>query len=341
MVRKLSPLADEPTRRAAVDSALARLTGLGPLQPHVDDPRVKEVMVVSGRHVWIEDDSGIRATEPLAPGQFDVIVERLLRRTGRRLDFMSPTVEARLPSGARVCAVIPPIAVDGGILCIRRFTENVLPLAAFCTPQVAEIVEQLIASRLNIVVAGPTSSGKTSLVATMASMLPPDERIVTIEDTAELRVQLPHVVRLESRPPNAENRGGVALDHLVRTAMRLRPDRIIVGEVRGAEVVDMLSALSTGHDGSWTTVHSNDPHHTVSRLETLTMRTLTNCDAVSARRMVRDAIQVVIQLRKAPSGERRISDIVRLGDDGDTKLVVDGAACGNDIVKCRKAPGDV
>lgn len=324
IARKLSPLADDTTRHRAVTEALAHITGLGPLQRHVDDPRIKEVMVVSGRHVWVEDESGIRATEPLAPGQFDVIVERLLRRSGRRLDFMSPTVETRLPSGARVCAVIPPIAVDGGMLCIRRFSDSVLPLAAFCELETGQVIEQLVRERFNIVVSGPTSSGKTSLLASMASLLAPEERVVTIEDTAELRLHLPHVVRLEGRPPNVENRGEVGIDHLVRTAMRLRPDRIIVGEVRGAEVVDMLAALSTGHDGSWTTVHSNNPRHTLARLEALTMRTLANCTVESAKRMVRDAIHAVIHLTKSPSGERRVSDIVLLADQGDIALVAGG-----------------
>ncbi len=325
MARKLSPLTDELTRRRAVTETLASLTGLGPLQQHVDNPRVREVMVVSGRHVWVEDEQGIRATEPLAPGQFDVIVERLLRRSGRRIDYMSPTVETRLPSGARVCAVIPPVAVDGGILCIRRFTENVLPIAAFCDADVARVLQMLVDQRRNIVVSGPTSSGKTSLLASLANLLPPGERIVTIEDTAELRISLPHVVRLESRPANSENRGAVTLDHLVRTAMRLRPDRIIVGEVRGSEVVDMLSALSTGHDGSWTTVHSNNPLHTLARLETLTMRSLPNCDSTSARRMVRDAIHAIVHLDKGADGKRRIVDILEITDGNERALVSSGS----------------
>lgn len=327
LLRKMSPLIDEHTRRDVVHETLASLTGLGPLQQYVDDPTVREVMVVSGRHVWVEDASGIRATEPLAAGQFDVIVERLLRKSGRRIDYMSPTVETRLPSGARVCAVIPPVAVDGGILCIRRFTDDVLPLAAFCPPTVVNVLDSLVQSRRNIVVSGPTSSGKTSLLASMATLLAPHERIVTIEDTAELRIPLPHVVRLESRQANSENMGAVALDHLVRTAMRLRPDRIIVGEVRGNEVVDMLSALGTGHDGSWTTVHSNNPRHTLARLESLTMRSLPNCDASSARRMVRDAIDAVVHLDKSTNGERRIVDIVALSDQGDVTLVADGSVC--------------
>jgi pilus assembly protein CpaF len=209
-------------------------------------------------------------------------------------------------------------------LCIRRFTENVLPLAAFCNADVVRVLRSLIDERLNIVVSGPTSSGKTSLLASLATLLPPSERIVTIEDTAELRITLPHVVRLESRPANSENHGAVTLDHLVRTAMRLRPDRIIVGEVRGNEVVDMLSALSTGHDGSWTTVHSNNPQHTLTRLETLTMRSLPNFDPSAARRMVREAIHAIVHLDKGANGERRVVDVVRVLEHGERVLVSAG-----------------
>ncbi len=311
-LRRISPLSTAESRRQVINEVLADLTGLGALQRYVDDPTINEVMVVSGRHVWVEDADGIRATEPLAPGQFDVIVERLLRRVGRRIDHLSPTVETRLPSGARVCAVISPIAIDGGILCVRRFSDNVLPLRAFCQQDIAPILQHIVNARFNVVISGPTSSGKTSLMASLGALINPRDRVITIEDTAELRIQQPHVVRLEARPENSERNGAIDLTHLVRTALRLRPDRLIVGEVRGNEVVDMLTALSTGHDGSWTSVHSNGVANTMIRLETMFLRAIPNIDVTAVRHLIHSAIDIVIHLGKTTDGSRRITDIVQI-----------------------------
>ena len=327
VMRRISPLSTAESRQQIINEVLADITGLGALQRYVDDPAIHEVMVVSGRHVWVEDADGIRATEPLAPGQFDVIVERLLRRAGRRIDHISPTVETRLPSGARVCAVIPPIAVDGGVLCVRRFSDEVLPIVAFCDDAIADVLQYIVDARLNVVVSGPTSSGKTSLMASLGTLIDPRDRVVTIEDTAELRIQQPHVVRLEARPENSEHVGAIGLDHLVRTALRLRPDRLIVGEVRGDEVVDMLTALSTGHDGSWTSVHSNGVTNTMMRLETMFLRAVPNIDIMAVRHLIYGAIDVVIHLGKTNKGSRHITDIVELSKNDDQhRLIVHNGA---------------
>lgn len=287
--------------------------GAGSLQKYLDDPDVLEVMVVSGTSVWVETRDGMTRRDALAPHEFGVIVERLLRSTGRRIDMASPSVESRLSDGSRLSVVIPPIAVDGGAMCIRKFSPTRLSLSDFCDDDVASVVTSLVAERKNIVVTGATSSGKTSMLMAMSSLVDSRDRIVTIEDTTELHFSLPHVVRLQSRPPSIEGVGAVSMEHLVRTALRLRPDRIIVGEVRGGEVVDMLMALSTGHRGSWTTCHANSASEVSTRIASLLTRAAPSWNAAAIDDLICGALDAVIHL--APPPLRRIESIRTLGGD--------------------------
>jgi len=270
------------------------------------DPDVLEVMVVAGREVWFETRSGIRRGGTLSDGEFAPLVERLLRRTGRRIDLASPTVEARLADGSRLCAVLPPVAVDGGVLCVRKFAATALRIADFADPAQEELLRSFVRDRRNIVVSGATSSGKTSLLGALGGHVSPDERVVVLEDTTELRFALPHVVRLQSRQPSAEGRGAVTMEHLVRTALRLRPDRLIVGEVRGSEVLDMLLALNTGHDGSWTTCHANSPHDARRRIIGMALRAGGGWTRRTVEELLDGALDVIVHL-SPPPGRRVVS----------------------------------
>ena len=272
--------------------------GLGSLQTLCDDSSISEVMVVAGRHVWVEQRGHVRRVGELMHGEFDVLVERLLRSSRRRVDIMSPIVEARLPDNSRLCAVLPPVSVDGGSLNIRRFSSTVRELDHFCTPREAVILQQAVRDRRNIVVSGATSSGKTSLLASLAKLIAEHERVVCIEDTAELPLHCEHLVRLEGRPANIEGHGHISLQTLVRTALRLRPDRIVVGEVRGAEVVDMLTALHTGHRGCWTTCHSTSLHDTPRRLATMALGAQRGWNADIATDMVHDSVDVIVHMQR-------------------------------------------
>ena len=264
------------------------------------DPEVLEVMVTGGSQVWFETRGGLHRGGRLAEGEFAVVVERLLRRTGRRVDLASPTVEARLADGSRLCAVLPPVAVDGGVLCIRKFAAARLRLGDFADDDQCETLRSLVRTRRNIVVSGATSSGKTSLLVALSSEVDPDERVVVLEDTTELDFDLPHQVRLQSRPPSAEGRGSVTMEHLVRTALRLRPDRLVVGEVRGAEVLDMLLALNTGHDGSWTTCHANSPVDARKRIIGMALRAGGGWNRATVEDLLAGAVDVFVHLSPPP-----------------------------------------
>lgn len=271
------------------------------------DPEVIEVMVTGGRQVWFETRTGIERGGRLGEGEFTPLVERLLRRTGRRVDLASPTVEARLADGSRLCAVLPPVAVDGGALCIRKFAASPMSLEDFADVDHRRILRSLVRERRNIVVTGATSSGKTSLLVALSTEVDPRERVVVLEDTTELDFGLPHVVRLQSRPPSAEGRGSVTMEHLVRTALRLRPDRMVVGEVRGAEVLDMLLALNTGHDGSWTTCHANSPVDARRRIIGMALRAGGGWTGGTIEELLDGAIDAFVHL--APPPRRRIVSI--------------------------------
>lgn len=273
----------------------------------IADPEVLEVMVTGGRRVWFETRGGLHRGGQLAEGEFVALVERLLRRTGRRLDLASPTVEARLADGSRLCAVLPPVAVDGGALCIRKFATTRLRLEDFADDHDRETLRSLVRMRRNIVVSGATSSGKTSLLVALSSEVDPAERIVVLEDTTELDFDLPHLVRLQSRPASAEGRGSVTLEDLVRTALRLRPDRLVVGEVRGSEVLDMLLAMNTGHDGSWTTCHANSPLDARRRIIGMALRAGGGWNRTTVEELLAGAIDVYVHL--SPPPRRRVVSI--------------------------------
>lgn len=284
--------------------------GYGELQRHLDDPEVIEVMVVGARAVWVETRTGMTRADDLEEGRFMVLAERLLRHTGRRADIASPVAEARLADGARLAVVLPPVAVDGGALSVRKFAPDPLPLEAFADSATARRLVTLVAERRNIVVSGATSSGKTSLLMALARHVAPHERVVTVEDTCELDLALPHVLRLQSRTANLEGAGAVDMAALVRVAMRLRPDRLVVGEVRGGEVVDMLLALSSGHSGSWTTCHANSADDVLLRLRGMVLRSHPQWDPQAADDLVTCAIDAVVHLDPPP--HRRVACITAL-----------------------------
>ena len=286
---------------------------LGPLQHYLDQEDVTEVMVVSGEHIYVETARGILRAGSLTPNELELCVERIARASGRRVDLMSPVLDARLHDGSRACVVIAPIAVDGTTIAIRKFSKRLFPLTAFGPSHCVAVVRSLIAQKLNVLVSGATSSGKTSLLSAVIHTLPANERIVCAEDTAELRMAHPHIVRLQTRPANTEGVGAVTLQHLVRASLRLRPDRLVVGEVRGAEAIDMLLAMSSGHRGCWATVHANSAPDAVQRLSSIVLRDTPQWTPDSVGLLVRSAVDVVVHVERTQQ-RRRIADIVDLRD---------------------------
>ena len=244
------------------------------------------------------------------------VIERIIGPLGLRVDRLRPTVDARLADGSRFHAVIPPVAIDGPCLAVRRFAARTLPLSSFAAPPVAELLEELVAQRANLVVSGATSSGKTTLLNALLASVPPGERILTIEDAAELRLATPHVVRLEARPPTVEGAGEVTVRDLVRAALRLRPDRLVVGEVRGAEALDMVLALNTGHDGSLTTCHGNGPAEVLKRIEAMVLMGAPSWPPATAEEHVRRSIDVVIHLARGHHGRRIVEHVMEVAEPG-------------------------
>jgi len=285
------------------------MTAYGPLQTHMESPEVKEIMVTSGRRVWVEGRSGIRAAGELTAEQVHTVIERITRFSGRRVDLSSPVVDVRLDDGSRACIVLPPVAVDGPTICIRRFTRSVLPLGAFTDDAGVRDLRRLVATRANVVVSGATSTGKTSLLASLVAVVPPRERIVMVEDTTELDPPNPHIVRLQTRPANTDGVGAVSARDLVRASMRLRPDRLVVGEVRGGEVVDMLVALTSGHDGCLSTVHARSAGDARERLVTLALRDNPQFDRSALAALVHQAVDAVVHLERGSDGSRRVAGI--------------------------------
>lgn len=316
---RLAPLVAGADRDRLVQAAVARLEGLGVLDALLRDATVDEVLVNPGGDIWVERDGTTTPTGRLDPGDLDVVIERILAPLGRRLDRVSPVVDARLADGSRVCAVIPPVAPDGSCLSVRRFRDRALALEAFCPPEVADVIDELLAARCNVVVSGPTSSGKTSLLNSVLGRIPPGERLVTIEDTAELLPHHDHVVRLEARPATPDGLPAVALADLVRTAMRLRPDRLVVGEVRGPEVVGLMQALNTGHDGSWSTCHANGPVDALHRLETLVIQAAPAWPLTAVRRHLARSIDAVVHVARTGHAARRVVEIAEVNDGDDDR----------------------
>jgi pilus assembly protein CpaF len=319
LVRREAPLLTDRRHAALVDEVLHEVAGLGPLQPLLADPAVTEIMVNGGRRVYVERAGRIEAAPVVLDAATTVrLVERIVGSLGLRLDRAAPVVDARLPDGSRLHAVIPPLAVDGPCVTIRRFAPSGPGLDGFgVDPGPAAYLRWAVATGSTVVVSGATSAGKTTLCNTLAAAVPPDERVVTVEETAELRLPLPHVVRLEARLPNAEGAGGVPVRDLVRAALRMRPDRLVVGEVRGPEAFDLLQACNTGHDGSLTTVHANGIDAVLDRLTGLVLLAGTGLDRVAVRCMVAEAFDLVVHVSRR-DGRRRVDAIGEFRRQGDT-----------------------
>jgi pilus assembly protein CpaF len=305
--------------------------GLGPLEPFVRDPEVTEIMVNNYDTVYVERGGRIYWTGArfFDGDQLRRTIEKVVARVGRRIDESSPYVDARLPDGSRVNAIIPPLAVDGPCLTIRKFsadpygTEDLVTFGTL-SGQAVMLLRACVSGRMNTLVSGGTGAGKTTTLNVLSSYLPEDERIITIEDAAELRLQQPHVVRLEARPSNIEGKGEVTIRDLVRNALRMRPDRIVVGEVRGGEALDMLQAMNTGHDGSISTIHANSPRDVLSRLETMVLMSGMDLTVRAVREQIAAAIDVIVHQARLKDGTRRVTHITEVvGMEGDVITLQD------------------
>lgn len=330
-VERLAPLGSDDERRRLTERAIARLGGLGILDEYLADPDVDEVIVNGGRDVWVERHGQLVAAGHLDADSVAVVLERVLSPTGRRLDRTHPIVDARLPSGARLCAVVAPVAVDGTCVTIRRHRRRRFELGAFAEPVVVELLADIIAADANVLVTGATSSGKTTLLAALAASADPADRIVVIEDTAELPIDAPHVVRLEARAATGDTVRAVSLDDLVVAAMRLRPDRLIVGEFRGTEVLAVVQALNTGHDGSLSTCHANSAVDGLRRVETLLMQAAPSWPLAAIRRQVSRSLDAIVHLGRMADGQRRVLEVAEVVET-DTDPAVRALAIDGDVV---------
>jgi pilus assembly protein CpaF len=305
--------------------------GLGPLEPFVRDPEVTEIMVNNWDTIYVERAGKLfwTGTKFHDEQQLRRTIDKIVGKVGRRVDESSPYVDARLPDGSRVNAVIPPLAIDGPALTIRKFAadpyqaDDLIEFGTMTSP-VAKFLEACVRGRINIMVAGGTGAGKTTTLNVISSFIPDDERILTIEDAAELKLQQPHVVRLESRPPNIEGKGQVSIRDLVRNSLRMRPDRIVIGEVRGAEALDMLQAMNTGHDGSISTIHCNSPRDALSRLETITMMAGMELSNKAIREQIASALQLIVYQQRLKDGTRRLTHVTEVaGMEGEVITLQD------------------
>jgi pilus assembly protein CpaF len=304
-------------RRMLVRDIQHEMLGFGPLELLMADPAVSDILVNAYDQIYVERKGRLELTDVTFTDDKHLlrIIDKIVSLVGRRIDESSPMVDARLPDGSRVNAVIPPIALDGPMMSIRRFAhiplrmENLVHDLHTLTPEMAQMLEGLSRAKVNMLISGGTGAGKTTLLNILSGYIPESERLVTIEDAAELQLQQPHVVRLETRPPNIEGKGEITARALVKNALRMRPDRIIIGEVRGAEAVDMLQAMNTGHEGSLTTIHANTPRDAVSRLENMIGMANLNLPHKAARQQIASAITVVIQALRLTDGQRKITSI--------------------------------
>jgi pilus assembly protein CpaF len=324
-------LLTELDRARLVSEIKNELLGLGPLEPLLNDDAVTDILVNGHNKVYVEKQGKLQMTDVTFQDDqhLMLIIDRIVSQVGRRVDEASPMVDARLPDGSRINAIIPPLALDGPALSIRRFGKRRYNIESLVekntvTPEAVNFLDAVVRARLNVLVCGGTGSGKTTMLNCLSAFVPADERIVTIEDSAELLLQQPHVVRLETRPSNLEGKGEVTARDLVKNCLRMRPDRIIVGEVRGAEVIDMLQAMSTGHDGSIATIHANSPRECLGRLEMMMLLAGFNIPQRAMRQQVSSAIHIIVHVSRLSDGTRKVMRISELsGMEGETIMMQD------------------
>lgn len=318
-------------KQRMVSELVQEALGFGPITPFLDDPEVSEVMVNGPHQVYIERHGRLELTEVTFRDNEHVmhVIEKIVAPLGRRIDESMPMVDARLPDGSRVNAIIPPLALNGPTITIRKFFRDPLSIDDLInfgsiTPEIAKFLDACVRARLNIIVSGGTGSGKTTLLNILSSFIPADERIVTIEDAAELQLRQIHVIRLESRPPNIEGKGAITIRDLVRNSLRMRPDRIVVGEVRGGEALDMLQAMNTGHDGSLTTGHANTPRDMLSRLETMVLMAGMELPVKAIREQIASAIDLIVHASRFKDGSRKVTHITEVqGMEGEVIVLQD------------------
>ncbi|MDD2695319.1 MAG: CpaF family protein [Anaerolineales bacterium] len=331
----------EPLRLKLHNDVYNEIFAYGPIQTYLDDAEISEIMVNGPKQVYIEREGKLLSTTSAFDDDAHLIrlIERIVLPMGRRIDADHPTVDARLPDGSRVNAVVPPVAIDGPILTIRKFSKDKLTVEQLIefgsmTTQLAEFLQACVVARLNVIVSGGTGSGKTTLLNVLSGFIPQEERIVTIEDAAELQLRQIHVVRMETKHPNLDGSSAVTVRDLVRNALRMRPDRIVVGEVRGGEALDMLQAMNTGHDGSLTTLHANAPRDALSRLETLTLMSGIPLPVRVVREQIASAVDLIVQQTRLRDGARKVTQVTEvLGMEGDTIVM-------SDIYKFEEKPSD-
>lgn len=327
LIGRHAPLLSAERRDEARRRVRARVEGLGRLEPLLADPTVSEVMINGPGPIWVERDGSVGATDlVLGRDEIDLMVERIVAPIGRRVDRRSPWVDGRLHDGSRVNVIVPPVALDGPYITIRRFVLHRLELSAFTTPAVAALILDAVDAGANIVVSGGTGAGKTTLLNAVGSCIDPGARIVTVEDAAELQLPHPHVVRLESRPATSEGVGEVVVRDLVRNALRMRPDRLVVGEVRGAEALDLVQALNTGHAGCLSTVHANGAFDALQRLLTLTLLAGSGLPADAVAAQIAAAVDLVVHVGRGAGGRRRIVEVGEVVAPGEIRALAVGDA---------------
>lgn len=316
---------NDAERKRLVSDVRDEMLGFGPLEPLLKDPTISDILVNTWRQVYVERRGRLELTDIAFHDDAHLmkVIEKIVSGVGRRIDESSPMVDARLPDGSRVNAIIPPSAIDGPLLSIRRFSatpltvENLIEYGTF-TGAMAQLLEAMVKSKLNVLISGGTGSGKTTLLNILSGFIPADERIITIEDAAELQLRQSHVLRLETRPPNIEGRGEITQRSLVKNCLRMRPDRIILGEVRGSEALDMLNAMNTGHEGSLATIHANTPRDALTRLENMINMAGMQLPPKTMRQQISSAINVIVQVSRLPDGQRKLLSIQEItGMEGD------------------------
>jgi len=318
-------------RQRLISEVLDETFGLGPLEVLLADTTISDILINGPKQIYVERSGRIELTDVKFRdnGHLMHVIDKIVSQVGRRCDETSPMVDARLPDGSRVNAVIPPLAIDGPSMSIRRFGADPLTWDDYirfrsCTPEIRDFLQACVLAHLNIIILGGTGSGKTTLLNNLSSFIPPEDRIVTMEDAAELRLRQPHVVRLESRPPNNEGKGQISIRDLLVNSLRMRPDRIVVGECRGAETLDMLQAMNTGHDGSLTTIHANSARDAVQRVETMVMMAGFELPLRAIRQQFASAIHLLVQAQRLSGGPRKIVSVTEVqGMEGDTITMQD------------------